>query len=330
MKEGIILATLWYRFKKWRNRPSFPVYRQEGGYRAWKDKNPPVQSSWANIFGVILGISVLIGVPVCGLGIYSTYRTAQAHKSVVQLPTATLIESTPEVTDQITDESTDEATSDVTAEATSDSLFTPTLTPFPLVTRSGPTPTLTPYPLFTDEATHDNIFNRYLEMAATGTASAGRPATQDVRPIVVTREVQVITQPPVVVVQTVIVQLPTARPFPTLDLTSAITNTPTLILTATISETPNCAPTPESTELATAEATDDLLPTRDCLLTDTPTITATPTDTLAALPTDTPTDFPSNTPTDTPTDVPTDTPTDTPTFTPTPTDTQTDTVTEVS
>lgn len=339
------MANPWQRYKKFHNRPDFTVYRQQGGYRAWLDKNPPRQSSWAGIAGCAGAILLLVVLPVCGIIAYGAAQAAtrQQAQSVI-VPTLASIDLTEEATAEATDETTAELTAEATAEATDETFPTATLTPLPLITRvNGATPTLTPLPLSTAAGTRTSLLDRIMgggnwtpQPTSTtrpvqppppivetpqGGGSGWQPSGEQPRPEVIIQTV-IVEQPPLV--QTVIV-IPTNLPFPTVDITQALTAIP-----PSATPTDPASPTPEATQAClipiwtpeveiTPESTVE--PAPESILDATPTpepCTPTPTATETSpgeLPSATSTDLPSSTPLPTATLMPTEPPSATPTAT---------------
>lgn len=294
-----LIARLWVKFKKWRNRPHFPVYPHKGYYAAWKDKHPPRQDSWARIFGIIIAIMLLLGVPCLGFTGYSAYRASQ-RPSIVYI---TAEESTAEFTDETTEEpaieitveATEESTAEFTAETVVDMLPTATLTPMSIRRVGETTPTLTPMqigatPTLLPPMLQTLQYLRQRETVIALTPTQPRPsatATQRIQQVVVTRVIIVTVIAPGAPADNggyltpyELAPFPTALPtYPPMETPFEITDEPTPDLTDEL--------TPELTDELTPELTEEFTPTASPTFTETVTWTPTftPTWTATATPT---------------------------------------------
>ncbi len=208
---------LWQNFKKWRNRPSFPIHREFGGYQAWKDKKPPRQSSWRSMITCVVLVIGLVLLPCGGFALYSASRGTKvsAVPTIAALPESTEV-STEEATEEaeLTPEATLEATAESTAETTQSVMTATPGTSIPIVTAAPlGTATITAMPLVA--GTSDNtLYDRWRDSVIASTqAAAGREATQQVNSgggggrtgqnVITAPPVEiVVTAPPQIIIQT--------------------------------------------------------------------------------------------------------------------------------
>jgi len=225
------------------NKPRFPVYKQPGGYMAWKDRKPPKQPTWGPVFGCA-GMLIFACMLATGGATGAAYYFGRS--SAIDG-----IEVTVELTEEITPELTIEATLELTEESTEEPRSTDTATPTVTATVFIPTEiveenTVTPSATITDTAT--------VTVTALPTLTAIPTAT--IKKVYANSQSQQ-QQPPQVIYITSI------PPKPEI-----------VVVTATPSNTPK--PTRTLTATATVELTEEITPE----LTEEPTLTSTATATI--------------------------------------------------
>jgi hypothetical protein len=325
---------LWQNFKKWRNRPSFPIYRELGGYQAWKDKQPPRQSSWRGMLTCGVLVVVLVLVPCGGFAMYSASR----GKSVASVPTVAPFPETTEVSTaeatadaELTAESTVEATLELTTEATGEATAALgatgniTIIPRVIVTAIGTPmpPVMTRQP---DVARDPDSTQEVNSGNARIRIEAGRNVEVVVTSPPVEVRVTVPAPPPQIIVQTQVVVATNAPNVPTVTRNAdyyasatAYFATVNPIWTMTVEAIwTQFAPTATATLPATSTDEQDVTAEASQPPVE---VTATALDAATATPTETATEWPTVTPSETATDWPTEIPTATATTTPLPTNT---------
>ncbi|NUQ03828.1 MAG: hypothetical protein HUU31_08090, partial [Anaerolineae bacterium] len=241
------MIRLFRAYKKWRNRPAYPVYRERGGYAAWLRKEPPRGVNIARLIAMLMTVITLLGIGAAGILAYSAFSQSQQVSNLIMLPTSTaIVESTTEATAESTAESTPEATEESTAEATEESTAEAIQV---FVTRTATiaaTPTFTPRPI-TGGALATIAAAQTREANATPMLAPPRLVTG------APREVEIVVTSPPRIFETVIVII--ASPTPTYTPTPTATATETAESTAEATATEVWTLEPPTLEPPTPEAT---------------------------------------------------------------------------